>query len=71
MSDFISAFRRTPEDTSISENELIAQDAMVVEWAGKSLSDELIRGMGNIGSLSWMSHGHARHGVAAKIQAVV
>ena len=68
VSDFISAFRRTPDDTFINENELVAKAAMVVDWDGKSISEELIHGMGNVSALSWMSHGRARRGVAAKIQ---
>ena len=71
MSEFISAFRQPPDDTFINENGLVAQSSMVVEWDGKSISEELIRGMDNASALSWMSRGHSRHGVAAKIQAGV
>ena len=41
---------------------------MVVEWDGDSISEELIPGMCNMGALPWMSNGHARRGVAARIQ---
>ena len=59
VSDFISASQRTPEETFINENELIAQAAMVVEWPGNSISEDLIHGMANVSALSWMRHGHA------------
>ena len=68
ISDFISAFANSQDLSYINENELIAQAAMVVEWAGSSISEELIPGMGNMSALSWMGQGHARHGIASRIQ---
>ena len=68
IADFISAFANSSDATYINENELIAQAAMVAEWAGNSISEELIPGVGNMSSLSWLSQGHARHGIAERIQ---
>ena len=50
------------------KNELVAQAAMIAEWSGSSIREELIPGMGNMSALLWLNFGHARHGAAARIQ---
>ena len=69
--DFISPFQQITQEPFTNENELIAQASMIVERAGSSIKEELIPGMGNMGALSWLNFGHARHGPAARIQAGV
>ena len=68
VKDFIAPFQRVMHDPCINENELVAQAAMIVEWAGKSIKEELIPGMDNMSALSWLNFGHSRHGPAARIQ---
>ena len=64
----MSGFTTSSDATYIDENELIAQASMIVEWAVNSISEELAHGVDNMRDLSWLSQGHARRGIAAKIQ---
>ena len=64
----MSSFATSSDAAYINENELIAQAAMIVEWDGNSISEELAPGVDNMSALSWLSQGHARHGIAARIQ---
>ena len=48
--------------------QLVDHAATIAEWAGRSIREELIHGVGNTSALSWMSVGHCRHGPSARIQ---
>ena len=64
----IAPFQRVMREYGIDENELIAQSAAISEWSGSSIREELIRGADNMGALSWLNFGHARHGDSDRIQ---
>ena len=66
--NFTAPFQRVLHEPCIDENELIAQAAIIVEWAGNSIKEELIPGMDNMSALSWLNYGHARRGPATRIQ---
>ena len=68
IADFIPPFQRVPHEPCINEHGLISQAAMVLEWDGSSISEELIHGMGNMRALSCVSLGHSSHGSASRIK---
>ena len=68
VQNFVAPFQLVMREPCINENEWIAHAAMIVEWSGNSIEEELIPGVGNMSALSWLNFGHARHGPAARIQ---
>ena len=67
VGDFISPFQLVLRESRKNGNESIAHDAMIAGRSGSSTKEELITGVDNVGTLSWLKFGDARHGPAARI----